>query len=161
MRQGHFAVSAALTLAAALLFAGPASVAQSTEAASPAQPAPPAAASPFVWPTTLTNAKVLPADIGADRLRGTMVGFSNALGVRCSFCHVGGEDVPLAGRDFASDANPNKDIARGMLRMTWTLNRETLPAIAGVNKPQVSCYTCHRGTTKPLVAPLRATPPTS
>lgn len=142
--------------AAVLFIAGPSSVAQSDQTASTA---PASAAKPYVWPATVTNAKVLPADIGADRLRGTMVAFSAALGVRCSFCHVDGEAVPLAARDFASDANPNKDIARAMMRMTWTLNSESLPAIAGIEKPQVSCYTCHRGATKPLRAPPPAAPP--
>ena len=146
----HFGIGAALFSAAILFFAGPASLAQSGET-------PPNAtagtAKPFVWPATLANAKVLPADIGAARLRGTMVAFSGALGVRCSFCHVDGEEVPLSARDFASDANPKKDIARAMMRMTWSLNNESLPAIAGIEKPQISCYSCHRAATKPLLAP--------
>lgn len=158
MSHKHFGKSATLISAAALFFAGPASVAQSGEVA-PAASA--AAAKPFVWPATLANAKVLPADFGAERLRGTMLAFSGALGVRCSFCHVDGEEVPLSARDFASDANQNKDIARGMMRMSWTLNKESLPAIAGLEKPQISCYSCHRGATKPLLAAPPAPAPAS
>lgn len=154
MSHSHFGKGAALISVAALFFAGPASVAQSGETA-------PSAPKPFVWPATLANAKVLPADFGAERLRGTMLAFSGALGVRCSFCHVDGEEVPLSARDFASDANQNKDIARAMMRMTWTLNKESLPAIAGLEKPQVSCYSCHRGATKPLLAAPPAPAPAS
>ena len=123
-------------------------------------PAAPTTRPPYAWPGTMTNARVLPADIGADRLRGTMVAFTAALGVRCSFCHVGGDEIPLAERDFASDVNPKKDIARAMMRMTWQLNRDTLPAIAGITQTQVSCFSCHRGTVTPaLRPPTPAAPP--
>ena len=144
---------AAIALVGAMLLAVP-STAQ-TPAAPPAAPA----RAPYAWPATLTNAQVLPADIGSERLRGTMIAFTSALGVRCSFCHVGGEEVPLAERDFASDANPKKNIARAMMRMTWQLNRDTLPAIQGITQTQVSCYSCHRGGVTPLLRPPAATPP--
>jgi Photosynthetic reaction centre cytochrome C subunit len=126
-----------------------------TPAAPPAAPTRP----PYAWPVTMTNAQVLPADIGSERLRGTMVAFTAALGVRCSFCHVGGDEISLAERDFASDANPKKNIARAMMRMTWQLNRDTLPAIQGITQTQVSCYSCHRGAVTPALRPASATPP--
>lgn len=107
----------------------------------------------FGWPDTLRNAQVLPRDVGAQRLRETMIGFVNALGVRCSHCHAGGEEVPLVDRDFASDANPRKDVARAMMRMVRHLNEERLPAISGLSEPRVTCYTCHRGATEPAIAP--------
>lgn len=118
---------------------------------------------PYEWPATLRNAQVLPAEAGAEALRSTMVAFARGLGVHCSYCHVGGDDVPLAERDFASDANPKKAIARAMMRMTWQINTETLSAIPGLNQPRVTCYSCHRGAVTPLLRPappvLVPTPP--
>ncbi len=119
-----------------------------------AQPAPTPPKQEFVWPERIANAQVLPADIGAERLRRTMVGFARALGVRCTFCHVGPEGAPLTQLDFASDANPHKNIARGMMRMTQRLNAEALPAIVGPSEqPRVTCFTCHRGATEPETMP--------
>jgi len=106
----------------------------------------------FVWPERITNAQVLPADIGSQRLRQTMVSFARSLGVRCTFCHVGPEGAPLDQLDFASDANPNKNIARGMIRLVQRLNSQDLPAIVGpasAEQARVTCYTCHRGDTTP------------
>ena len=122
----------------------------------PAQPpaGTPAAPPPrqeFVWPARITNAQVLPAEIGADRLRSTMVSFSRSLGVRCQFCHVGQEGQPLSTFNFAADTNPHKTLARGMIRMVQRLNAETLPAVLGPAPAQarVTCYTCHRGSATP------------
>lgn len=101
------------------------------------------------WPTKAKNLKVLPADTPPEKLRGTMLGFTRALGVRCTHCHVGTEGQPLSMYDFASDERPNKDVARGMMRMLGTVNEKLLeirPASAGVN---MSCYTCHRGVSVP------------
>ena len=126
-----------------------------------AQPAPaPPAKQEFVWPERITNAQVLPADIGAERLRRTMVSFARSLGVRCTFCHVGPEGAPLTQLDFVSDANPHKNIARGMLRMVQALNGETLPAMLGPSEqPRVTCFTCHRGSTTPETMPPPPGPP--
>ena len=56
-------------------------------------------------------------DWPGSRLRPVMIGFTRALGVRCSYCHKGEEGKPLITYDFASDENPNKNRAREMLRM--------------------------------------------
>ena len=121
-------------------------------AAQPAQPE-------FVWPERIANAQMLPAEIGAERLRRTMVGFARSLGVRCTFCHVGEEGAPLTELDFVSDANPHKDIARGMIRMVRELNGEDLPAILGPSEEmRVTCFTCHRGSTEPATMPVPQAP---
>jgi len=121
--------------------------------------APPAAKGPqFAWPERMQNAQVLPADIGPDRLRDTMRNFAMSLGVRCTFCHVGAEGAPLNQIDFASDANPHKEAARGMMRMVAKLNSETLPAIANLHHPRVTCFTCHRGAATPETEPPPPTP---
>jgi hypothetical protein len=138
-----FAAALALTGAAAIL------TAPSTAQPPAGTPAPPSKQE-FVWPARITNARVLPAEIGAERLRATMVGFARSLGVRCTFCHVGQEGAPLSTLDFASDANPHKDIARGMIRMAQRLNETDLPAILGASQaPRVTCFTCHRGSSHP------------
>ncbi|PAP76958.1 c-type cytochrome [Rubrivirga marina] len=99
------------------------------------------------------NLQVLPDSISRDALIGMMRGFTEALGVRCDHCHArGGEGPP----DFPSDANPHKEVAREMMRMTWQLNREALPAIEGLHEAEgarVTCYTCHRGAARPATAP--------
>lgn len=147
-----FAAAAGLAGLAALLTAP--SAAQ--PAGTPAAPAPSRPGQEFVWPDRISNAKVLPADIGRDRLRNTMVSFSRSLGVRCTFCHVGEEGAPLSTFDFASDARPHKEIARGMLRMVQRLNGQDLPAMVGESesgRPRVTCFTCHRGSEHPATAP--------
>ncbi len=48
------------------------------------------------WPEKPSNLQVLPKDWPGTRLRPVMVGFSRALGVRCSYCHKGEEGKPLS-----------------------------------------------------------------
>ena len=52
-----------------------------------ADPAPPRAA--WKWPARAENLKVLPKRTTPEQLRSAMMGFTRALGVRCSHCHVG------------------------------------------------------------------------
>ncbi len=112
----------------------------------------PAHAQPrFEWPEKPKNLKVLPKDIGKDSLRTTMVGFTRALGVRCSFCHVGQEGQPLTTYDFPSDMNPMKKIARKMVKMV----RDVKSDLKGIKFPEhervdFGCVTCHRGRPRPL-----------
>lgn len=159
-RLTGFAAAAALTGIAVLLTAPSTAQQPAAPPAAPQSsgtPAPPARQE-FVWPARITNARVLPADIGSERLRMTMVGFSRALGVRCQFCHVGQEGQPLSSFDFVTDANPHKDVARGMLRMTRRLNETDLAELLGASQaPRVTCFTCHRGSTTPARMP--AAPP--
>ena len=121
-------------------------------------PAPPASAPAPADSTEWVNLQVLPDSISHDELIGVMRGFTAALGVRCDHCHAPG---PEGHPDFPSEANPHKDVARGMMRMTWQVNREILPAIDGLHgEPTVTCYTCHRGAPEPAtMAPPRDGPP--
>jgi len=100
---------------------------------------------------------VLPSGISRADLISTMKLFTQSLGVRCTYCHVGEEGKPLSTFDFASDAKNHKDTARGMLRMADRLNSE-LPGITGLPDARVTCFTCHRGSTKPLAAPAPGAP---
>jgi hypothetical protein len=72
-----------------------------------------------------------------------MRNFSEALGVRCTYCHVEG--------DFAADTNPKKEMARKMIVM-GRLIATSFPSSAGVfpeGYHEVDCSTCHRGSVKP------------
>jgi thioredoxin reductase len=105
-------------------------------------------------PAKFTNLQVLPKDIQRPELLATMKNFALNLGVRCEHCHVG-EGNDLSKFDFAADTKPAKATARRMLRMTMDLNKQVAeigePAAAGA--PKITCFTCHRGATKPLTAP--------
>jgi len=102
-------------------------------------------------PQKLQNLKVFPADIPVRTLIDTMASFTRALGVRCTYCHVGEEGQPLSSYDFPSDQKPEKGKAREMLRMVGAINREYLTKLAARRTPpiNVACATCHRGVTEP------------
>jgi hypothetical protein len=76
---------------------------------------------------------------------------STSLGVRCDHCHVirekaGGE------RDWLMelDDKPTKLTARRMMRMVLALNKEHGADFRGA---AVTCFTCHRGQTRPASFP--------
>jgi tetratricopeptide (TPR) repeat protein len=102
-------------------------------------------------PDKFTNLKVLPTDISRAELTATMRSFTEALGVRCSACHVGEEGQPLSQYDFASDDKQMKLKARVMLRMVKAINGEFLANLPDRHEPNVSvsCITCHGGARRP------------
>lgn len=55
--------------------------------------------------------------------------------------------------DFSSDAKPEKAKARTMLRMVNAINGQYLAELPGHSSLslEVSCVTCHRGTTVPIM----------
>jgi len=85
------------------------------------------------------NVQVL---VGAD-LPSTMQSFVAALGLldkgTCAYCHV---------EDRSSDEKKPKQVARRMITMMRAING-TFPD----GKQHVNCYTCHRGSTVPLMEP--------
>jgi hypothetical protein len=102
-------------------------------------------------PASFKNLQVLPKDSPARVVVGTMKGFANNLGVRCQFCHVGKEGLPLEEFDFVSDDIAQKKTARVMIRLTDDINKTldaAVPREAGA-EARVSCMTCHRGKSKP------------
>jgi tetratricopeptide (TPR) repeat protein len=104
------------------------------------------------WPPErLENLKVLPDTIPVPQLVDLMAGFTRALGVRCTHCHVGEESQPLSAYDFPSDEKLPKRKAREMLRMVQAINGDHLPGLEERRDPpvQVQCITCHRGITTP------------
>ena len=102
-------------------------------------------------PTKLENLKVFPKDIPVRALIDTMASFTRALGVRCTYCHVGEEGQPLSSFDFKSDKKPEKTKAREMLRMVGAINGDYLTKLVDRRSPQinVACMTCHRGVALP------------
>lgn len=85
------------------------------------------------------NIKVL-GDLPADRLGPIMHEYNDALGVRCTFCHVE--------REYAKEDNPMKQKAREMIQLTKDLNGKykTLDKKA-------TCAMCHHGHAEPETAP--------
>ncbi|WP_158996205.1 c-type cytochrome [Mucilaginibacter sp. L196] len=95
------------------------------------------------------NLKVLPKNIPHEMLHKVMDDWSEALGVHCNFCHAGGEGGKL---DFASDAKPEKNMAREMYKMTAKINtkyfegkKDSLNMVIG----DIKCVTCHHGSPHP------------
>lgn len=111
---------------------------------------PNALAQDWTWPEHPENLQVLPKDWSGERLSPVMRGFTRALGVRCSHCHVGEEGQPLSAYDFASDDNPKKNIARTMLRMLGVIN-DSLKSFetSGPRRVNMWCHTCHGGRPRP------------
>lgn len=110
-----------------------------------------AATSPRPPVTRYTNLKVLPKDISSKDLQGIMVDdFQDGLGVTCSFCHANAKDGH--GLDFASDAKPEKEISRAMMRMTIGINKKYFKIkhpLIGSDALTVTCSTCHKGEAFP------------
>lgn len=102
-------------------------------------------------PSSFKNLQVLPKDSGPAVVVGTMKGFATNLGVRCQFCHVGKEGLPLEQFDFVSDEMQQKKTARVMMRLVAEINKQldvAMPRAAGA-EARVSCMTCHRGKSTP------------
>ena len=97
------------------------------------------------------NLKYFSKDIPRDSLTTIMRGFTYALGVNCSYCHV--EEQQPNGRPrtrYGPDDKIEKQKARFMLAMTDTLNRVTLAAVPQRHEAvRVNCVTCHRGSPVP------------
>ena len=68
------------------------------------------------------NLKVLPKDISDEKLDSIMQTYNKALGVKCEFCHVKSKVYPGTDIDYRSDAEPMKENARDMMRMTIEIN---------------------------------------
>jgi Cu2+-containing amine oxidase len=87
------------------------------------------------------NLKVLHGIHSREQLIGVMRGFSEALGVKCDFCHAAG--------NFASDEKAEKRTARLMVRLVSNVDNNYF---AGPQMEKVTCFTCHRGSSVPKMA---------
>lgn len=77
-----------------------------------------------------------------------------SLGVSCAYCHVnsGGDKW-----EWEKDDKPTKVIARQMMRMQFAINQGNKDIFGTTGG--VTCYTCHRGQTKPAIMPILPQPP--
>jgi len=83
------------------------------------------------------NIQVL-KDIPNTQLIPTMRFISTALGVECEFCHLGNR----------AEDTPNKNTARKMMTMMMSINNTSFNG-----RMNVTCYTCHHGSSSPVGAP--------
>jgi photosynthetic reaction center cytochrome c subunit len=86
------------------------------------------------------NIQVL-KDIPADQLIPAMQFITASLGVECEFCHVQGA--------FEKDDKKPKVTARKMMEMMITINQDNFDG-----HREVTCYSCHRGSSAPLATPV-------
>jgi len=102
-------------------------------------------------PDSLVNVKVIPKTTPVMQVVGQMRNITGDLGVRCQFCHLGEEGMPLERFDFASDQKRTKLVARQMMLMVQEINRR-LDSLPERPMPllQVTCGTCHRGVSRPV-----------
>ena len=102
------------------------------------------------WPPErLKNVKVMRADMPVQALIDTMISFTRALGVRCSYCHVGGETTPFETLDFSSDSMPAKVKARDLSPLHAGGGGETSRFVCGY-------MTCDPYLCKPILSGLPA-----
>lgn len=84
-------------------------------------------------------------DVPARTLLNIMnIGYSRALGVRCTHCHVDG--------DYASDEKREKKAAREMQQLHLAVNdrlRQMQNLSDEPEKRAINCTTCHRGHVNP------------
>lgn len=113
------------------------------------------------------NLQILPQNISEKGLDSVMHHFTNSLGVKCSYCHV--RNTETKKMDFASDAKPEKQIARKMMLMAIDINKNHFSQIeeemhdsivqpkdtaaVGYMLKYVTCYTCHHGNPHPVNDP--------
>ncbi|BAU53975.1 c-type cytochrome [Mucilaginibacter gotjawali] len=99
------------------------------------------------------NVKVLPKNLTDKQLHMIMREWATSLGVRCDFCHA--PNAEGKGLDFASDAKPEKEMARHMFKMMNKINQKFFEAkkdsLGMMAHTGVNCYTCHRGESHPEI----------
>ncbi len=78
--------------------------------------------------------------VPADQIIPTMQFITASLGVECDFCHVQGA--------FEKDDKKPKQTARKMMEMMFAVNADNFD-----RHREVTCYTCHRGNSKPVGMP--------
>ena len=98
-----------------------------------------AAPKPKTTQQAFKNIQVL-KDLPPGQLIPAMQFITASLGVECDFCHVRGA--------FDKDDKPTKVTARKMMQMMTILNQENFDS-----RREVTCYSCHRGASKPVSIP--------
>jgi len=119
-----------------LLFAAAGARAQSVPAKSQAE----AGATPKLAEEEYKNIQVLKG-IPAVQVVPSMQFIAASLGVECEYCHVA--------RAFEKDDKKTKVTARKMIGMMMTINKNNFEG-----DREVTCYSCHRGSTDPVATPI-------
>lgn len=88
------------------------------------------------------NIQVL-KDLPPGQLIPAMQFITSSLGVECDSCHVRGA--------FDKDDKKTKQTARKMMQMMAALNQQNFDG-----RREVTCYSCHRGSSKPVSIPMVA-----
>lgn len=78
--------------------------------------------------------------VPADQIIPTMQFITASLGVECEFCHVQGA--------FEKDDKKQKQTARKMIEMMFAINADNFD-----RHQEVTCHSCHRGSTDPVSMP--------
>jgi hypothetical protein len=98
-----------------------------------------------------TNLQVLPKSLSHQALKKIMISdFEDGLGVGCNYCHAPAKTEGEL--DYASDAKPEKKIARAMMRVTLGINKKYFKIkhpMIGSDALTVNCNTCHNGVAFP------------
>ena len=79
--------------------------------------------------------------VPADQLIPAMQFITASLGVECEYCHVQGA--------FEKDDKKPKQAARKMMEMMFAINKDNFEG-----HRELTCYSCHRGSTDPIGTPL-------
>lgn len=99
------------------------------------------------------NLQVLPKDLTIRQVREIRDGWSDALGVDCSTCHVRNATDPAPNGkprfNYADDSKQEKRTARVMYAMTQEINSRYISSVPNSGVP-ATCGTCHRGHLSPL-----------
>jgi cytochrome c5 len=110
-------------------------------------------AAPAQAETAPQNLQVLPKNMTVRQVKEIMDGWTDALGVDCSTCHV--RDAANLGPNgkprfnYADDSKQEKKTARVMYAMTQEINAQFLSKVPNSGIP-ISCSTCHRGHLSPV-----------
>jgi hypothetical protein len=134
----NWSLVAVVGIVAFLLVAGVAIRRARAQSAAPARSAP--NGEPKKASEQFKNVQVL-KDIPADQLIPAMQFITASLGVECGFCHVEGA--------FEKDDKKEKVTARKMMEMMFAINKDNFEG-----HREVTCYSCHRGSTDPVGTPL-------
>jgi hypothetical protein len=79
--------------------------------------------------------------VPAQQIMPAMQFVTASLGVQCEFCHVEGK--------FDQDDKKSKQTARKMMQMMFAIDKDNFDG-----HREVTCYSCHQGTAKPVDIPL-------